>query len=86
MPGQIIRTNYPRMGRIVQTDYIRGTEIATMDKRLPPELMRPLRFCDSNPKEGLRLIKAFLQIRDAAVRASLIELVETLAAAEQAKN
>jgi hypothetical protein len=61
------------------------TNIA-MDKRLPPKLVRPLRLYQAGPKESLRLLKAFFRIRDAAIRASLIDLIEAVAHAEQAKN
>lgn len=37
-------------------------------------------FNQASDEEGLRLIVAFLQLQDPAVRASLIEYVESLAA------
>jgi hypothetical protein len=57
-----------------------------MDKRLPPQLVRPLRFYEPQPTEGLRLVNAFFRVRDAAMRASLTDLLEALAHAETAKN
>jgi hypothetical protein len=57
-----------------------------MDKRLPPELVRPLRFYEARPKEGHLLLKAFLRIKDASIRASLIDLIETLARSEETRD
>ncbi len=37
-------------------------------------------FGDSNPADGLKLLRAFLNIRDAALRRSVVQLVELLAA------
>jgi hypothetical protein len=55
------------------------------DKRLPHQLAVLVRSMkddrgDASPAEGLRLIKAFLSIKNTAIRTTLIELVEKIAA------
>jgi hypothetical protein len=62
----------------------RGGEIV-VDRTLPPELVGLLNsFQDSHdpgpsPAEGLRMVRAFSNIRDVAVRVAIIELIERIA-------
>lgn len=57
-----------------------------VDKALPTELVGLLgSFQDSHdwgpsPAEGLRIVRAFANIRDVAVRVAIVELVERIAA------
>jgi hypothetical protein len=54
-----------------------------VDRTLPPELARLLNsFQDSHgpsPAEGLRMVRAFSNIRDISVRVAIIELIERIA-------
>jgi hypothetical protein len=60
------------------------------DKKLPPELARLLSSFEGSAgpsaDEGLRLVKAFLRIEDAALRTTVVEIVEKIAAALATKH
>jgi hypothetical protein len=69
---------HPGSGRIV------------IEKKLPPELARLLSSFEGSAgpsaDEGLRLIKAFLRIEDAALRTTVVEIIEKIAAALATKH
>jgi hypothetical protein len=60
------------------------------DKKLPPEFARLLSSFEStegpSPEEGLRLIKAFMSIKDPALRTTILEIVDKIAGALTTKH
>ena len=60
------------------------------DKKLPPELARLVSTFQSadgsSAAEGLLLIKAFVSIEDPSLRATIVELVVKIAAANASKR
>jgi hypothetical protein len=59
------------------------------DKKLPPELTRLLSTFQGptapSAIEGLQLMRAFMDIKNSSLRASIVELVEKIAAARITK-
>jgi hypothetical protein len=64
----------------------KAEEGIVVDKALPTELVGLLSSfqgshdCGPSPAEGLRMVRAFSNIRDVAVRVAIVELIEKIAA------